>query len=54
MLALIREDENISRAKIAKRLKISQSQVRTVLDSLKSSGRLHREGPDKGGRWIID
>ncbi|MBO5534990.1 MAG: putative DNA binding domain-containing protein [Clostridia bacterium] len=54
VLALIREDENISRAKIAKRLKISQSQVRTVLDSLKSSGRLHREGPDKGGRWIID
>ena len=54
VINLIREDATISRAKIAKRLGISESQVRTVLDSLKNGGKLHREGPDKGGRWVIN
>jgi len=54
VLRLIHETPTIPRAEIASRLGITEAQVRTALDILKRSGTIHREGSDKGGRWVID
>lgn len=54
VLDLIREDPTISRASIAKKLDITDSQARTAIDKLKEKGKIHREGSDTDGKWIID
>ena len=54
LLQLIRDNPKISRSAMALRLNISESQVRTAMDVLKSKNLIHREGSDKEGRWIID
>jgi len=50
VMNLIRENPSITRAAIAKKLEITDSQARTAIDMLKDSGKIHREGSDKGGR----
>ena len=50
VMNLIREKPSITRAAIAKKLEITDSQARTAIDMLKDSGKIHREGSDKGGR----
>ena len=39
---------------MAATLNITEKQVRTTLESLKSKGYIHRIDPDKGGEWLID
>lgn len=54
VLDLIRNDPTLSRAAIARKLEITDSQARTAIDKLKDRGKIHREGSDTDGKWIID
>ena len=54
VLSLIMENPSLSKSKIARKLGISDRQVRTVLDYLKAEGKIHYEGTSRGGRWVID
>lgn len=54
VIDLIREDSSISVANIAKQLELSDKKVRVAIDRLRDSGVLHREGNDRGGKWIIN
>jgi len=54
ILSLITEKPSISRKEISERLHLTEQQVRTVIENLKSNNVIHREGPDKGGKWIIN
>ena len=54
VLSLIMENPSLSKSKIARKLGISDRQVRTVLDYLKAEGKIHYEGASRGGRWVID
>ncbi|MBQ6519850.1 MAG: winged helix-turn-helix transcriptional regulator [Anaerolineaceae bacterium] len=51
---MIEEKPTISRKEISERLHITDKQVRTALKALNTKGLIHREGPDKGGIWVID
>lgn len=51
---LIRINPSITRAEMARQLQITDSQAKTVLQKLNESGRIHREGSDTKGKWIID
>ena len=51
---MIEEKPTISRKEISERLHITDKQVRTALKVLNTKGLIHREGPDKGGIWVID
>ena len=53
LLNLIKENPNISRARLSEILHISVRQVRNIIESLKSCGILTRQGGDSG-RWIIN
>ena len=54
ILSLMRENPKISISAISKTTGLSKKQIEKAIDILKSSKRLHREGPDKGGSWIVD
>lgn len=54
VLDLIRNDPTLSRAAIARKLEITDSQARTAIDKLKERGKIHHEGSDTDGKWIID
>ncbi len=54
ILALIRENPKISRKAMAEKAGLSEKQVRTALDHLKECGKIRHEGPDRGGRWLIN
>lgn len=54
ILSLIAEKQSISRKEISERLQLTEQQVRTVIENLKSKNVIYREGPDKGGKWIIN
>lgn len=43
-----------SGTKLAKELDISAKAVEKHLANLKAEGRLVHDGPDKGGKWIIE
>lgn len=51
---LIKSNPEISQKEIAGQLDISIKQVKNATDALKKEGRIHREGPAFGGRWIIE
>ena len=51
---MIRQNPYISRGEIASNLGISEMQVRTAIDLLKSRKAIHHEGAAKGGYWVID
>ena len=53
ILNVIREKPTISRAEIAKKLKVSENTIKEYLEKLKSKSFLKRIGPDKGGYWEI-
>ena len=53
VLAVIRETPTISRPEIAKLLSLSEGQVRTALDILRTNKVIDREGPANNGKWII-
>ena len=54
VLDVLVNDPSISRPAICEKLGLSDRQVRTAIDYLKKNKRIHREGPAKGGKWIID
>ena len=53
LIDLINSDPKMSRAKMAKFLCIHDSSVKRLLANLTKEGKIRREGPDKGGSWII-
>ena len=53
ILQLIREDERISSTEMAETLGINRSAISKHLKKLQESGTIRREGPDKGGKWVI-
>jgi Fic family protein len=53
ILELIRKDEKTSSTQMANALGINRSAVSKHLQKLKDSGIIRRDGPAKGGRWII-
>ena len=54
VLSLIQENPSISRKEIAARLNLTDKQVRTTIDNLKNRNLIYHEGPNKGGKWIIN
>lgn len=52
LLELITENPSVSRAELAKRLDLSERQIRKIIDQLRNAGKLKREG-GKIGKWII-
>ena len=53
ILDLIKNDETITSTRMAESLGINRSAVSKHLKKLQDEGVIHREGPDKGGKWII-
>jgi ATP-dependent DNA helicase RecG len=54
ILMLIRKDPSISQISLALKLELSEMEIRTAINKLKSEGTIHREGPERGGCWVID
>jgi len=51
----LKDDQTMSLPKMAEAIGLSVAGVRKVLDRLRTSGRIRRIGPDKGGHWeVID
>ena len=53
ILDLIKTDETITSTRMAESLGINRSAVSKHLKKLQDEGVIRREGPDKGGKWII-
>ena len=53
ILALIKEHPEYSARKLAEAIGITPKAVEKQLANLKAAGAIRREGPDKGGRWVI-
>ena len=53
ILGLIKNDETITSTRMAESLGINRSAVSKHLKKLQDEGVIRREGPDKGGKWII-
>ena len=53
ILQMIRDDAKITSTKMAERLGINRSAVTKHLKKLQDAGSIRREGPDKGGMWIL-
>ena len=53
IVSILREHPDYSSTKLAKEIGISSKGIEKQLANLKSEGILRREGPDKGGRWIV-
>lgn len=51
---LMRENPKISMSKIAKETGLTRRQIEKTISTLKATGKIHREGPDRGGSWIVD
>ena len=54
VLEVLIDNPSISRPAICEKLGLSDRQVRTAIDYLKKNKKIHREGPAKGGKWILD
>ena len=52
--AFIQENETITMQEIANRLGLSRFAVARKIKQLKERGRIHRIGPDKGGKWRVN
>ena len=53
ILSLIRENPNVTIADLTCTTKLSHSTVEKAIKQLKQEKRLLREGPDKGGYWVV-
>ena len=53
LLELIKETPSISRAELSRQLKISERQVRKIIDLLREKGVLIRKGGNSG-KWVIN
>ena len=54
LLTLMKNNPLISMSMITKQTGLSKRQVEKTISTLKAKGKIHREGPDKGGKWIVD
>ncbi|WP_196231688.1 winged helix-turn-helix domain-containing protein [Ruminococcus albus] len=50
----ISENPNITINGLTSLLNISKKQVETFIKKLKDAGRIHRDGGDRYGKWVID
>ena len=50
---MIKNDKNISRKELAKKLEVSKVTIERDLDKLKMMGRIKRIGPANGGYWEV-
>ena len=50
---MILEDAKVSSIQMAERLGINRSAVSKHLKKLQDEGFIKREGPAKGGKWVI-
>ena len=53
ILQMIRENAHISSSMMAERLGINRSAVSKHLKKMQDAGVIRREGPDKGGMWVV-
>ena len=53
VLNLIKSTPSLSKSAMARELGITDRQVRTALEQLKTAGKIHYEGPGRGGQWVI-
>lgn len=51
--AIITDNPVISRSKLAQELSISERKTRKIIDALRRTGRLERQGGDNNGKWVI-
>lgn len=54
ILSLLKEHPEYSARKLAEVIGLSPKAVEKHLSNLKSKGIIRRDGPDKGGRWIVE
>ena len=54
VIDMIRNNPQVSMAAISRETGLTKRQVEKTLNTLKANSRIRREGPDKGGKWIID
>ncbi|MEI3469422.1 MAG: helix-turn-helix domain-containing protein [Bacteroides intestinalis] len=53
LLELITENPSVSRAELAKRLDLSERQIRKIIDQLRNVGKLKREGGKFGNGLLL-
>jgi len=53
ILALLKEHPEYSARKLAEAIGITPKAIEKQLANLKAAGVIRRDGPDKGGRWVI-
>ena len=53
ILALLRVHPEYSARKLAEEIGVTEKAIEKQLSKLKAEGRIRREGPDKGGSWIV-
>ena len=49
---IIIDNPVISRSKLAQELSISERKTRKIIDALRRTGRLERQGGDNNGKWV--
>ena len=53
ILTLLRVHPEYSAKKLAEEIGVTEKAIEKQLSKLKAEGRIRREGPDKGGSWIV-
>lgn len=53
LLVLLKSDPRMTIPVMAEHLGLSDRQIRRLIASLKAQNRLHREGSNKTGRWVV-
>lgn len=53
ILDLIKNNEKITSTKMAQTLGINRSAISKHLKKMQDEGMIRREGPDKGGKWVV-
>ena len=53
VIELIKYDPSITKRELANKLKISESKIQRILDSLKKKNLIKREGSNRKGRWVV-
>ena len=53
ILELLKTHPEYSAKKLAAEIGITEKAVEKHLSNLKAEGRLKRNGPDKGGEWVV-
>ena len=53
IISILEEHPNYSARKFAEVIGITQKAVEKHLSKLKAEGLIKRDGPDKGGKWVV-